>query len=244
MQSEALSLSAASEKSPTEQVIDPANFNLNEPVPHTPEARLQAARELSAKRAQGRTEEPPPRPKPVETPPVSFHDDGRIRQRNMPKLNFRLIEESNRLILNVKISPFVDTSLLELQVERTWVRVVVKGRALDVALPMPIDKDKSSAVRGQLTGELEIKMPREGAQEGRTMLSSFTGYVAGDTKSSSNVKPLAKVDYRNIVSHQHPEKENISLKLLSVKQPSSDALKRQKQALEEFEENKDVPPLE
>jgi protein TilB len=73
---------------------------------------------------------PPPGPKEVETPPVRFHDDGRIVQRNMPKLDFHISETTEYVTMEVELSRFLDTSLLDLQVERTWVRLVSKGKPL------------------------------------------------------------------------------------------------------------------
>ena len=223
-------------------------FDLHETVPHTPETRLQTARELAKRRAQGRPEDaPPPRPKPVETPPVSFHEDGRIRQRNMPKVEFKMVDSPDEVVLNVKLSPFVDSSLLELKVERTWVRLVVKGRPLDVCLPAPVQHERAEAVRAQVTGELEVRMPKEQAGPLKKKQTSFTGYIAGSKPGTLRDETEGKsgtVDYRHIVKEPKGMVTAGHIKLSRQAGPSAEALARQQQALNEFEDDADVPPLE
>ena len=232
----------------SEEEIAPAGKGDDEIVPHTPEARLAAARELATKR--NKHDDPsaaPPKSIPVETPPVIFHEDGRIRQRNMPKVDFKLEETESHIVLEVELTPFLDTSLIDLQVERTWVRVVVKGRPLDIALAHPIDKENSSAVRSQGTGVLVIRMLKEGAVEKREE-KTYTGYVAGSKKQplSEESSTLAKVDYRNIVQNQQPDESSgkKEIQMRRPKEPLPAALERRRLAEAEFVDDDDVPPLE
>ncbi|XP_074058547.1 dynein axonemal assembly factor 11 isoform X2 [Macrotis lagotis] len=65
-------------------------------------------------------------------------------------------------VLNVNEPKFMDSSLIDVDVQPTYVRVMVKGKAFQLILPAVVKPDSSSAKRSQTTGHLVITMPKVG----------------------------------------------------------------------------------
>ncbi|KAF5889441.1 protein tilB [Clarias magur] len=99
-----------------------------EPCAFTPESRLEAHRHLEEKRrAKERVREPKKKDKPSKTLITS---DGRVLNVNEPKLDFTLCEdeENSCVLLDLHVYRHLDTSLLDVDVQPTYVRVTVKGK--------------------------------------------------------------------------------------------------------------------
>ncbi|XP_053507266.1 dynein axonemal assembly factor 11-like isoform X3 [Ictalurus furcatus] len=131
------------------------------PCAFTPESRLDAHRHLEEKRrAKERVREPKRKDKP---PRTLITSEGRVLNVNEPKLDFTLSEneEKNCVLLDLHIYRHLDTSLLDVDVQTTYVRVTVKGKFLQVfqlVLPAEVKPDSSTAQRSQTTGHLLITM--------------------------------------------------------------------------------------
>jgi protein TilB len=54
----------------------------------------------------------------------------------------------------------MDSSLIDLDIQPNYVRVILKGKALQLALSEEVKPDSSTAQRSQTTGNLVIKMPK------------------------------------------------------------------------------------
>lgn len=54
----------------------------------------------------------------------------------------------------------MDISLIDIDVQPTWVRVLVKGKLLQLLLPEEVNPDASIAQRSATTGNLHISMPK------------------------------------------------------------------------------------
>ncbi|KAG5458258.1 MAG: hypothetical protein BJ554DRAFT_1554, partial [Olpidium bornovanus] len=122
-------------------------------VPHTPEARLQTARELARRRAKPESKPDPLKPPRRSSPDSLVKPDGRVLQRNEPKVPFRIEDTDRAVVLSVEISKFIDTSLVSLEVKPNYVRVSVKGKVLQLSLAEhPVDRDRVQAQRSVLTG--------------------------------------------------------------------------------------------
>uniref|UniRef100_A0A8C4ZQ19 Leucine-rich repeat-containing protein 6 n=1 Tax=Gadus morhua TaxID=8049 RepID=A0A8C4ZQ19_GADMO len=96
------------------------------PCAFSPESRLEAHRHLEAKQ-KTTTLEGEPTPK---TPRTLITAEGRALNLNQPKLDFCLSEdeEANSIKLDLAVYRHMDTSLLEVDVQPTYVRVTVKGK--------------------------------------------------------------------------------------------------------------------
>uniref|UniRef100_A0A8C2Y994 Leucine-rich repeat-containing protein 6 n=1 Tax=Coturnix japonica TaxID=93934 RepID=A0A8C2Y994_COTJA len=131
-----------------------------EPTPYTPESRLEAHRYIEEKRkAKDNIRGSKTREKPL---PKLVTAEGKILNVNMPKLHFSLKddEENNQFILDLAVYRHLDTSLLDIDVQPTHIRVVVKGKVFQLVLPEEVRPDSSSAKRSQTTGHLVVSMPK------------------------------------------------------------------------------------
>ncbi|GIY18570.1 protein tilB homolog [Caerostris darwini] len=89
-------------------------------------------------------------------------DDGRILNANEAKLDFQFVndEDNNCFKLDLAVFRFLDSSLLEADVQPNYVRVKVNGKFFQLLLPEEIHPDMSTCQRSQTTGHLLITMPK------------------------------------------------------------------------------------
>ncbi|RNF26541.1 leucine-rich repeat protein [Trypanosoma conorhini] len=143
---------------------------------HTPEERLQMLREKEeeeeARRQKKLQEEKEagslaalgaelnmhPRRLSAEEEMAKY---GRLLLRNEPKLPIRLDEESSEeaVILTVGVPKFLSTTLVDLQIEVDYIRVVVKGKLIQVPLQREIAPSAAKVQRSMVTGELHVTVP-------------------------------------------------------------------------------------
>lgn len=99
------------------------------------------------------------RPKYV---PKLFSPEGRPYNVNQAKVSFTLNDEDDRerIILEVAAYRHLDTAHLDVDVQPRYVRVTIKGKVLQLALPCEVSTDRSEAKRNVTTGNLVITMPR------------------------------------------------------------------------------------
>ncbi|KFQ57487.1 Protein tilB, partial [Pelecanus crispus] len=131
-----------------------------EPTPYTPESRLETHRYIEEKRrAKDNIRESKKREKPLQTLVTA---EGKVLNVNVPKLHFSLKddEENNQIILDLAVYRHLDTSLLDVDVQPTYIRVLVKGKPFQLVLPEEVKPDSSSAKRSQTTGHLVVSMPK------------------------------------------------------------------------------------
>ncbi|NWH62802.1 TILB protein, partial [Geococcyx californianus] len=131
-----------------------------EPTPYTPESRLETHRYIEEKRrAKENIRESKKCEKPLR---ILVTAEGKVLNVNEPKLNFSLKddEENNQIILDLAVYRHLDTSLLDVDVQPTYIRVLVKGKPFQLVLPEEVKPDCSSAKRSQTTGHLVVIMPK------------------------------------------------------------------------------------
>uniref|UniRef100_A0A8C3PJL0 Leucine-rich repeat-containing protein 6 n=1 Tax=Calidris pygmaea TaxID=425635 RepID=A0A8C3PJL0_9CHAR len=131
-----------------------------EPTPYTPESRLETHRYIEEKRrAKDNIRESKKKEKPLQTLVTA---EGKVLNVNVPKLHFSLKddEDNNQIILDLAVYRHLDTSLLDIDVQPTYIRVLVKGKPFQLVLPEEVKPDSSSAKRSQTTGHLVVSMPK------------------------------------------------------------------------------------
>ncbi|NWW37371.1 TILB protein, partial [Panurus biarmicus] len=131
-----------------------------EPTPYTPESRLETHRYIEEKRrAKDNKRESKKREKSAWTLVTA---EGKVLNVNVPKLHFSLKddEENNQIILDLAVYRHLDTSLLDVDVQPTYIRVLVKGKPFQLVLPEEVKPDSSCAKRSQTTGHLVVTMPK------------------------------------------------------------------------------------
>ncbi|XP_034534259.1 protein tilB homolog isoform X2 [Notolabrus celidotus] len=96
------------------------------PCSFTPESRLEAHRHLEEKKT-AKEKENEKKPK---APRTLITADGRVMNVNEPKLDFSLTEgeENNTVVLDLAVYRHMDTSLIDVDVQPSYVRVLVKGK--------------------------------------------------------------------------------------------------------------------
>ncbi|NWH81376.1 TILB protein, partial [Piaya cayana] len=131
-----------------------------EPTPYTPESRLETHRYIEEKRrAKENTRESKKREKSLRALVTA---EGKVLNVNVPKLDFSLKddEENNQIILDLAVYRYLDTSLLDIDIQPTYIRILVKGKPFQLVLPEEVKPDCSSAKRSQTTGHLVVSMPK------------------------------------------------------------------------------------
>ncbi|KAM9449716.1 dynein axonemal assembly factor 11-like [Clarias gariepinus] len=157
------------------------------PCTFTPESRLEAYRHLEEKRrAKEKVGEAETK---HETSKTLITPEGRVLNVNEPKLDFTLIddEENNCVLLNLHLYRHLDTSLVDVDVQPTYVRVTVKGKVIQLVLPAEVKPDSSTARRSQTTGHLLITMLKLHA-EVRVKRASDGGCKENGTSETSKGK--------------------------------------------------------
>ncbi|KAL5032402.1 hypothetical protein BDV3_000975 [Batrachochytrium dendrobatidis] len=195
------------------------------PVPHTPEARLAAARDL-AKLRQGKADHNGASfsdPLKKKKNDVFFASDGRVLQRNDGKYVFKWIDSPTTIVLSIEISKFLDTSLIDVDVHPTWLRVTIKGKILQLVIDQPVQSDSIVCERSKLTGQLAITMLKEKVQgdiidirrqereskeqeaQSAARAAEAAKFKKDTTCNQHRSSRYGRLDYRNIVENNKRE---------------------------------------
>ncbi|XP_031989581.1 protein tilB homolog isoform X2 [Corvus moneduloides] len=220
-----------------------------EPTPYTPESRLETHRYIEEKRrAKDNIREAKKREKP---PWTLMTAEGKVLNVNVPKLHFSLKddEENNQIILDLAVYRHLDTSLLDVDVQPTYIRVLVKGKPFQLVLPEEVKPDSSSAKRSQTTGHLVVIMPK--AKEiilakqkvSASIKHSDCNTQQKTTRRSGQVEKLevdpSKYSFPDVTKIIQ-EKERTGQGPIKL-QPQK--VTEVKKSSVDFENNEDVPPL-
>ncbi|XP_066422686.1 dynein axonemal assembly factor 11 isoform X4 [Molothrus aeneus] len=177
--------------------------------------------------------------------------EGKVLNVNVPKLHFSLKddEENNQIILDLAVYRHLDTSLLDVDVQPTYIRVLVKGKPFQLVLPEEVKPDSSSAKRSQTTGHLVVTMPK--AKEiilakqkvSASIKHSDCNTQQKTTRRSGQVEKLevdpSKYSFPDVTKIIQ-EKERTGQGPIKL-QPQK--VTEVKKSSDDFENNEDVPPL-
>jgi len=94
------------------------------------------------------------------TPGIEKDKHGRVRQCNQGGYKFHIDEGDEEVVVEVEISKFLDTSLVDCDIHPDFVRVTIKGKVLQLVLPCEVRTDTASAQRSTTTGSLLLRCPR------------------------------------------------------------------------------------
>ncbi|XP_054671961.1 dynein axonemal assembly factor 11-like [Grus americana] len=220
-----------------------------EPTPYTPESRLETHRYIEEKRrAKNNIRESKKSEKPLHTLVTA---EGKVLNVNAPKLHFSLKDdqENNQIILDLAVYRHLDTSLLDVDVQPTYIRVLVKGKPFQLVLPEEVKPDSSSAKRSQTTGHLVVSMPK--AKEiiltkkkvSTSIKDSDFNTLKKNARRSGQVEKLevdpCKYSFPDVTKIVQ-EKERIGQGPIRL-QPEK--ITETKRSYVDSENNEDVPPL-
>ncbi|KAL9954199.1 hypothetical protein ACROYT_G041702 [Oculina patagonica] len=150
------------DKTKKEEEEDEKRF-WQEKTDFTPESRIELHQHIEEKRKQQEKRDDERLGRKNEVKETSlFAADGRVLNINQGKWDFEFNddEDNNRFVLDLPCFKYLDTSLIDLDVQPTYVRVTVKGKVFQLALNEEVNPDSSSAKRSQTTGHLIIEMPK------------------------------------------------------------------------------------
>ncbi|KAJ3057130.1 Protein tilB [Rhizophlyctis rosea] len=229
---------------------------------HTPEARLQAARDVAIMK-EGK------KPTPKEDPRKAFEvkanrlfaPDGRVLQRNEGKWLFMFHETPDTIVLEVEINKFLDTSLIDVDVHPTWVRVVIKGKILQLVLDEEVKTDDVICERSTASGHLcltmlklksqksgdvvEIRRKEREATERQKKEEAKRAAEGGSKQRNRRYErlfePSEAVDIHTIVGA--PGKKPIPNRAIGRERKQAPSANAAADVPDDFEDDPDVPPL-
>ncbi|CAI8042974.1 Protein tilB homolog [Geodia barretti] len=81
---------------------------------------------------------------------------------NEARYDFQLRDddENNQFVLEVAIPRYMDTSLVDCDVQPKYVRLKIKGKVLQLVLDEEVSSDRSCAQRSQTSGHLMLTLPK------------------------------------------------------------------------------------
>ncbi|GAB0181519.1 protein tilB [Grus japonensis] len=198
-----------------------------EPTPYTPESRLETHRYIEEKRRA----------------------KNNIRESKKSEKPLHTLVTAEGKVLNVNAPKHLDTSLLDVDVQPTYIRVLVKGKPFQLVLPEEVKPDSSSAKRSQTTGHLVVSMPK--AKEiiltkkkvSTSIKDSDFNTLKKNARRSGQVEKLevdpCKYSFPDVTKIVQ-EKERIGQGPIRL-QPEK--ITETKRSYVDFENNEDVPPL-
>ena len=234
-------------------------------------ARYEVAKELAEKKKgsrQGDTLEPPApltesiKRKTADEFPIRLKN-GHILQTNQANIPFIIRDDDNEhqgmIIIELGISKYIDTTLLDIDVKEDYIRCVVKNKLVQLELPSSIDPNLSKVQRCTISGALIISMYKKNHNSSKKEpFKSLTGYVAGkgwvdaekeqifrqnqeleNRRKKLNATMLKKRDLDNIISDNFRENDNFFQNKKSIQM-----IKQSKALPDNWTDDMDVPPLE
>ncbi|XP_048867633.1 dynein axonemal assembly factor 11 isoform X2 [Brienomyrus brachyistius] len=157
------------------------------PCTFTPESRLEAHRHMEEKRRQKEKERA--KDQKPKNPRTLVTKEGRVLNVNEPKLDFSLSENAavSQVVLDLAVYRHMDTSLLDVDVQPTYIRVTVKGKVFQLVLPAEVLPDSSTALRSQTTGHLVVTMPMAHGEIKRKTTSARLPRVSANGDGDADV---------------------------------------------------------
>uniref|UniRef100_A0A2K5UBU6 Leucine-rich repeat-containing protein 6 n=1 Tax=Macaca fascicularis TaxID=9541 RepID=A0A2K5UBU6_MACFA len=215
----------------------------NKPCLFTPESRLETLRHMEKQRKN--QEKLSERKKKVKPPRTLITEDGKALNVNEPKIDFSLKDNEKQIILDLAVYRYMDTSLINVDVQPTYVRVMIKGKPFQLVLPAEVKPDSSSAKRSQTTGHLVICMPKvgeviTGGQRAFTSVKTTSDRSREHINTRSKHMEKLEVDPSK---HSFPDVTNIvqEKKHTPRRRPEPKIIPSEEDPT--FEDNPEVPPL-
>lgn len=135
-----------------------------------------------------------------------------IRQKNEPGVEFFWDEEikNDYIALRINLPKHLDSSLIDVDVNPTYISIVIKSKLLKLRLPCEVKSSESSCKRSKLTGELVVKMPKVNPKETSIYVS---------TEAQKEVKAKGKGDIKS-VSSSNKSSSSVTKSKTNIKMPS------------------------
>nr|CAB3263528.1 protein tilB homolog [Phallusia mammillata] len=218
----------------------------SEKVDYTPESRTLIQNKLQENRektAETKFKEPTNEKRRHRL----FNDEGNPMNVNEAKVDFTLTETEDdcSLILDVACWKYLDTSLIDADVQPWYVRVTMKGAILQLVLMDEVKPDSSTAQRSQTTGHLIITMPKlypppvPAKKPNENTLGKATEKTSTERNSKYERETLEVKQGRTFFN----ELANITRKCDKVNSARKPVKKVEVSNSPDFVDDPDVPPL-
>lgn len=234
---------AAAQDKPEEEKLQEFWSQVSE---HSPETRLQIAAQVLKQQEEKQKGHTADSTRPPKREYKLFNADGKALNVNEAKIPFLLTENDdlNSFVLDIAVYKYLDTSLLDVDIHPTYVKVVIKGKIFQIVFPEEIKTESSTAQRSQTTGHLVLTMPKvNGEVKLKTVKRTQTAREDEEKRSYSNTvrREMLEIgrsddmDFSRIVKvKQYNQQHNVA---------RGDGL-RQSEAVTDFVDDPEVPPLE
>ncbi|KAG8237982.1 hypothetical protein J437_LFUL018007 [Ladona fulva] len=212
---------------------------------HTPETRVQLAKDAQMMRERKKSSEE----KNVGKPRMLFNSEGRPWNINEAKVEFKLIEDfdNNCLILDIAVYRYMDSSYLEVDVQPEYVKVLIKGKIFQIVLNHEILTEQSTAKRSTTTGHLVITMPLLQPMKLMKPANKEVNKIGevGTTACKPSRREMLEIGSSKSMDFSCIAKRNEDVKERLKKSKDDRNLKcEEKIPSALFVDNSDVPPLE
>ncbi|XP_060583998.1 dynein axonemal assembly factor 11-like [Ruditapes philippinarum] len=217
----------------------------------SPEERVRSHKKQEEQKDRERKKEEaknPPKP-----PRRLFNEEGRALNVNESKIDFKLTEDEtgNNYLLDYQCYKYLETSLIDVDVQPSYVRIKTKGKIFQLALDQEVNADSSKCERSKITGHLLVIMPKAK----QIVKPAVKPSSKGDNKENVNNKEKKKFSK----THEKLEVDEKARKTVDiggiVKEKSDNIVpplgskplcrtKVERPNSEDFVDNPDVPPLE
>eukprot|EP00798_Chlamydomonas_sp_ICE-L_P007762 gene7762-947_t len=193
---------------------------------------------------------PAPQARHEDFPPLP-EDGERIMQRNEGKWEFSIDESEDGLsvVLDVAVGKYIDTSLVKADVQPSYVRLLIKGRLLQLVLPCEVKPDASNAQRSNVSGNLQLTMPKENPRD-KSIDLSHVRPAQGKEKPSSTTSTVSPAVTREAAAANASAQKSTTTSIHNiVKGSGNDFVMREVRkaavhAVAEEEDDDDyIPPL-
>nr|XP_039253910.1 protein tilB homolog [Styela clava] len=185
-----------------------------------------------------------------------FNDAGDPMNINEGKVDFSLTEteDDSAFVLDVACFKYLDTSLIDVDVQPKYVKVTLKSDVLQLVLQDEVLTDKSTAQRSQTTGHLVVTMPKlnpppkpiQTTNKPDTKLKKNSSKNVKDNKKTKNIETLeydSSKSMQNTLANITKEEKHQSKGPLTLKSKKKLVNKEQMIQSDDFIDNPDVPPL-
>merc|ERR1719254_157799 len=132
---------------------------------YTPESRNEMYLEMAEQKEEKEKNERRrmgTEPKEPRVVPGVYNARGEIRQCNEGKYDFNIddVSEPGKIIFELGVPKYLDTSAVDVDVNPLYVRCVIKDKVTQLKLPAEVKTDSSKVQRSRTTGRLRIEMPK------------------------------------------------------------------------------------
>ncbi|PNF16556.1 hypothetical protein B7P43_G07167 [Cryptotermes secundus] len=233
---------AAAQDKPEEEKLQEFWSQVSE---HSPETRLHIAAQVLKQQEEKQKGLSADSTRPPKREYKLFNAVGKPLNVNEAKIPFLLTEDDklNSLVLDIAVYKYLDTSLLDVDIQPTYVKVLIKGKIFQIVFPEEINTESSRAERSQTTGHLVLTMPKvNGEVKPKTVKHTPTTRKDDQTRNYSNTIR------REMLEIGRSEDMDFSriVKLRQYNQQCNSARdgKGRCEAVTDFVDDPEVPPLE